>query len=339
MSSVLTGFFYIDILLKRGEGMEKDKLLKYFAQRRDEFVSGEELASVFGMSRAGVWKQISALKKAGHEIEGVTNKGYRLLSFPLFEKSISSGISQTTLANYFGEETKISCEVFESINSTNTYVKNAGKSGLHIAVSREQTAGRGRGENEFYSPKGGGIYFSFGFSPKSPHLVTITVAVALADAVLQVTGVQTQIKWVNDLYLEGKKVAGILSEGVFDMEKGEVSRVVCGMGVNISTKDFPESLKEKAGKITDCDTLIDKNLLVSKTINNFFSLLCEGEEIILEKYSKNCLVLGKEITFAVNGKEKRGKAVRITEKGHLVCETEGGEGEVEIASGEVEIFG
>ena len=190
----------------------KNKILEKL-QNSDGYVSGQELCELLGVSRTAVWKNIQALKNEGYVIEGVNNKGYRLVSEPdvMSEEKISKYLETRTFARklYYYDET----------DSTNTRAKIVGETDcVHGAlfVANEQTAGKGRRGHSWNSDKGTTISMSYLLKPdidiSCVSRITLVSAVALARAFSKVDGVKTQIKWPNDVLSDGKKLVGIITE-------------------------------------------------------------------------------------------------------------------------------
>ncbi|MFI3167715.1 MAG: biotin--[acetyl-CoA-carboxylase] ligase [Bacillota bacterium] len=314
--------------------MTKLDLLEFLKKNQYKYVSGEELAVHFGVTRAGVWKHIKKLQEEGVKIEGVTNKGYKLAQSLLCEDEILGEVDQTFFGDYKFE--KISCEVFESIDSTNTYAKTKQIKGLHLYCSSEQTAGRGRRGNEFYSPKNTGVYFSLAFNPKSDAENIFTVAAAVAtNAVLSKTcGENTKIKWVNDIYFKNRKVCGILTEGTFDFETAQLSEVIVGIGINLETTDFPDDIATKAGSL---GAVCNHNKIIGEIMNEFFKTLSLSTKEIIKLYSENSMVLGNHVEFLWEGKKRIAIATHFTLEGNLVCQS--GEKEYVLKAGEISVLG
>ncbi len=238
------------------------------------------------------------------------------------------------MGNYKFE--KISCEVFETIDSTNTYAKSHPQSGLHLVCASEQTAGRGRRGNEFFSPKNTGVYFSIAFSPQSDaqNIFTVAAAVATCNVLSKTCGKETKIKWVNDIFLADKKVCGILTEGTFDFETSQLSEVIVGIGINLETADFPESISEKAGSL---GTACNHNKIISDITREFFNTLSSPTEEIIKEYSNHSLVLGNEVHFTWEGKKRIATAKSFNLEGNLICQNE--RETFVLKAGEISILG
>lgn len=254
----------------------KDKILKLLNEHRGDYLSGQEIADMLFVTRAAVWKAIKALQSEGHEIDAVTNKGYRLkitvdaINTPLLEEELSkAGLSYKIYH-------------FESVDSTNdTALSLARESGKGIIVIADtQTKGRGRRGRSFYSPINSGLYMSIcvstKLSPASYTHTTATTAVAVAKAIDNVVfdgENHTQIKWVNDIFLNNKKISGILTEAYSSLEESDESYIVIGIGINIYSpaNQFPDDIIKTAtaiytDNIPNCDCI--RSQLVKSIVSN-----------------------------------------------------------------------
>ena len=231
----------------------KDKVLLFLEAKKGMRVSGESIAKELSVSRNAVWKAIRDLKAEGYPIEASTRSGYLLSqeSDALSKAGIMAALSEIRI-NRIGA----ALYVFDSVASTNAEAKRmAVVDGCRFAVvvADSQTTGRGRYSHAFYSPKGSGIYLSILVDPKwfsfrHPSFLTIYAAVAVSEAIQETTGISTQIKWVNDLYVNEKKVCGILTEAGTDVEIGQLQWLVCGIGLNVYPPEggFPDNLPNAA---------------------------------------------------------------------------------------------
>lgn len=221
---------------------------------------------------------------------------------------------------------------FDEITSTNDYVReNAGTLTLPCLVTaRQQTKGRGRGEKSFYSPKDTGVYFTLLFRANvNFDFITPAAAVCICREIKKLTGIETQIKWVNDIFLDSKKIGGILSER-FSV-KGE-SLTAMGIGINLTTNDFPAELPLASSLGKE----VDKNQLSLSVVNSLLEINKKlNREEIFTEYSNRLFIVGKTVSFALNGKIFRGKAVGINEDFNLLvdCEDE----IFTLSSGEISI--
>ncbi len=233
----------------------KDSVLEMLRESRGEYLSGEELSARLGVSRTAVWKAIRSLRGEGYRIGAVTNRGYLM-------QEADAGISGEEIrrnlpARYRGNRIL----VYDVTDSTNLRARQLAAEvspeeakSLHGAavVALQQTAGRGRLGRSFFSPEEG-IYLSIivrpDFDLSKSVLVTVAAAAAVADAIEKVCGKDARIKWVNDVYLDGKKVCGILTEGISDFESGRIDQIVIGIGINTTLRGFPEELLGIAGAV------------------------------------------------------------------------------------------
>ena len=210
----------------------------------DDYISGQELCRRFGVTRSAVWKAVGQLKKEGYEIEAVQNRGYKLVKAEVYGESELRSRIRTVWA---GSE----LHFYRITGSTNLLAKQAGEEDAPhgaLFVADEQTAGRGRRGRSWQSPPGANIYFTIllrpDFAPDQASMLTLVMAHSVACAIHRLTGLEPSIKWPNDVLLEGKKVCGILTE--MSVEREYIHYVVCGVGINVVSQDFPEGIREHA---------------------------------------------------------------------------------------------
>ena len=230
-------------------------------------------------------------------------------------------IRQNLLEHYKNFDIRI----FDILPSTNNFAKelinsNSFTNGTTI-IANEQTNGRGRFARNFFSPANTGTYFSSILKLSLPiqdvSLITLISAIAVCKAITKLTNLEPKIKWINDVYINGKKICGILVENVSDNTNLKSKGIVVGIGININTKDFPKDIENKAGSIM-CDEL-SRNKLIAEVINNLFELSKNVyDKKIIEKYKSLSLVLNKEITYTKDNKTYTATAVDINDAGNLV---------------------
>lgn len=229
--------------------------------------------------------------------------------------------------------------VYEEIDSTNTEAKRMcaeGFAGRAIIAAEHQTAGRGRMGRSFYSPASTGAYFSILYTPDAPLFdavcITSAASVAVMRAIRNLTGKQALIKWVNDLYLDGKKIAGILTEAV---TVNSTSCVIVGIGINLSTERFPEELLSIAGSVGS--TEVSVATLIAEVWRELKPFLEDhGDRSWLADYRTYSAVLGREISWIRDGKERRGVACDIDTDGALLVLDEDGK-EDRLSTGEISV--
>ncbi len=310
----------------------KEKVLARL-KAAEEILSGEALAQELGVSRTAIWKAIKELEKKGYQIQHLAN-GYRYQPSDILDaKEIQEHINQA-----------VDVTVLETSDSTMKDAQLAvmeGKKSPLLIVADMQKAPRGRFNRPFFAAKQQGIYMSLLLEPKEQlqelPQYTILMAVAVAEAIDELLGVESQIKWVNDIYLNHKKVVGILSEAMTDVETNSLKYIIIGMGINFSIpqENYPEELREKATSLfSDGKATTTRNQLIINIWNRFFDLLAE-QTTYLDSYRKKSFVLGKKITFKRKEQLYLGTAVAITDIGELVVDL--GDEKVTLSSGEISL--
>ena len=296
-----------------------------------------------------MWKVINQLKNDGHQIEAVRNRGYKLLSSPdlLSEQEIKS-ILRT---KWFGNKVLF----FDSIDSTNSVIKReAEKQVLHglLAVAEKQTAGKGRRGRAWESPAGSGIWMSFmltpDIGPEKASMLTIVAAMAVAEAISEKTGLETKIKWPNDIVIGSHKAVGILTE--MSAELSHVNYVVIGIGVNVNTESFPDEIKDVATSLKlekkragMQDTKINRAEIieaVGRHFEKYYALYIEKQDLSLlrDAYNQKLANAGNKVKAITSEGEKIYTAVGIDDEGLLIVENDDGRRE-RIRSGEVSVRG
>ena len=320
----------------------RNKILEELYNNKGSYVSGEDLRLKLNVSRTAIWKHINALKEEGYNIETAHRKGYTLLEMEdkLFPEEIKSNLSN----NSIGKE----IIYFESIDSTNSYAKeeaNNLKSGT-IILSEEQACGRGRRGRSWISSKGKGIWMSLilkpDLQPTEGIKMTQIAAVAVCEAIRELTGLEALIKWPNDIVINGKKVCGILTEMAGELN--EISYIVVGIGINVNMVEFTGDLKEKATSLyIESNRKVDRKQMVAKILKEFeelYELFIKELDLVdtLKKLKEYSAVLGKNIRIIQGKRERIAKAVDIDKQGFLIIENKEGKREL-ISSGEVSIRG
>ena len=225
---------------------------------------------------------------------------------------------------------------FDTIDSTNNALKQmTDASHGTVLTASHQTAGRGRMGRSFYSPLVTGAYFSILHTLTTPLCdavaITSAASVAVMRAIKALTGVQTQIKWVNDLYYNDKKICGILTEAV---SSGESTHVIVGIGINLNTADFPEELAEIAGSL---GAQVDVAELIAQIYREIALYLQNptGREW-LDDYRAHSCVLGKRVAWVSKGTSREGFAESIDADGALLIRAENGE-LIRLHTGEISL--
>ncbi|WP_317855617.1 biotin--[acetyl-CoA-carboxylase] ligase [Chakrabartyella piscis] len=311
-------------------------------RKKNDFLSGEEIGQNLSISRAAVWKGIQKLREEGYEIEAITNKGYRLVVFETMynKREILEGLQTKTMGRnlYFYEKT----------DTTNACIRTLALEGAEegtLAVAEYMTAGRGRMGRQWVAKGGTGIWMSLllrpNIHPTKASTLTLLAGLAVCEA-LEAEGIAgVEIKWPNDILLNGKKLVGILTE--MDCEMEAVHYVVLGIGINVNTVEFPEELQhiatsiyQETGKTHSRKRLLQRVLLSWEGIYEAFLEVNCDFSLFQKRYENKCYTLGKEVS--VLGKERFvATAMGITPEGELVViRRDTGKEEV-VFSGEVSI--
>ena len=308
----------------------KIEVLKMLIEKSGEYVSGEELAKTLLVSRAAVWKAIKSLQNEGYIIDAVTNRGYRL-----------SADNDMITPEMIRAHLKTALEIFyyPSVDSTNNEAKRLlgkGKTDRLLVIADEQTSGRGRQGKSFYSPALTGIYFSLVIHPhselSSAVSATTAAAVAVCRAIEALTDKKPKIKWVNDVYLDGKKICGILTEAITDFETQTVTSVIIGIGINLRTESFPDWVENAANLGAE----ISRSVLVAGIADELCKIAQQPSKNFIEYYREHSMLIGERINFIRNGEVTPATAIAIEENGGLTVRLENGE-ITTLTSGEISI--
>lgn len=303
-----------------------EKIYDYL-QNKDDYISGETLAKEFELSRTAIWKAIKTLEEKGVKIDSVKKRGYKIISGDLL------------LPEVIAKELKIPVTINEKSESTQLDAKNNmefdKQSHLYLAPSQEKAKGRfGR---QFFASKQGGIYMSLHLKPNVPFEeikpYTLMVASSVVKAISRLTGIETDIKWVNDIYYNGKKIAGILTEAISSVETGLITDVIIGVGINFYITDFPKAISQKAGSLFSSQPTITRNELITEIWKLFLTI---PEKDLIKVYKEKSLVLNKQVTFSENDIEFSGLAIDITNQGHLLVKLDNGQEKL-LRSGEISL--
>ena len=311
------------------------------------FLSGEEISRRLGLSRTAVWKAVDVLRREGYEIEARTGLGYRLTAAP-------DALTEAEIRSFLGETAVVGRELrcFAELDSTNNYLKTqtAAPDGT-AAVADSQTAGRGRMDRSFQSPKGRGIYLSVLLRPPLPPErllpVTALAGVAVCAAVERVCGVRPGLKWPNDPVLNGKKLCGILTEMSLEAETGRVQSLVLGIGVNVGQgpEDFSPEVREMATSLLQAlGQPVSRPRLTAALLEEldraYAALLAGDLSAYLAAYRRDCVNLGKTVQLIPfgGGERETAQAVDVDGEFSLVIRGSGG-GERTVRSGEVSVRG
>jgi BirA family transcriptional regulator, biotin operon repressor / biotin---[acetyl-CoA-carboxylase] ligase len=296
-----------------------------------EGVSGTELSQKLGISRAAIWARIEELRALGYDIEASPHRGYRLLGVPdvLHADDLLARLDGVRV---IGRDIR----VFQETTSTNDIVEKLARDGVKegMAVFAEsQNRGRGRLGRKWISPAGKGLWFSILLRPNLHPVAATQLTVAAASALVRAIRIQTQlrpeIKWPNDIYIHGKKVAGILMEMGAEMDRVQFVTLGIGVDVNLQTADFPPELRQiatslriESGKPVDRADLAARILL---DLDRDYGRICRGEfASVANEWEERCSTLGHTVAIQTGARRIQGRAESLDEDGALLIRTEHG---------------
>ena len=316
----------------------KNDVLSMLELSRDRYISGQELAEKLGVSRAAIWKAVQSLEEEGHGILALTKKGYRLnaASDLLSEEGV-----RANLPDRYKDCRIIVMSVTDSTNNQAKKLAAEGAAHGTLLLAEEQTAGRGRYGKSFFSPRGEGLYMSVILKPSlrmaEPQMITVAAAVAVCSAIEKLAELEPSIKWVNDIYMDGKKICGILSEAVTDFESGGIDSIIVGVGVDcsIDEKSLPPELLGIVGSLGGG---VFRNRLAAELASGILDSFQDlGKREIIDGYRQRSLMTGRDILYMRGNEELHARVTGISDTGGLLVITEQGT-EAELQSGEVSLI-
>lgn len=321
--------------------MLKNKVLYILEQQKGKLVTGGRLANSLGVSRTAVWKAIRTLQQDGNEIVSVPNSGYKLMDTndTLFEEIIRENLT----TEFIGQKITL----LSTVHSTNQYLKETDTAGApngYVVIADGQTDGRGRKSRVFMSPQSKGIYLSVLLKPdvkgNDIRLLTICAAVAVSKAIEKVCGIRADIKWVNDIFCNGKKICGILTEATLSGELQELSTVIVGIGINTGSvppeiADIATSVEEQAG------IRGRRNLLIAEVLNRFEEVYLDytqkgKKDEIIRYYQSKLFIANKQVLVVGAQHSYQATAIGIDEDGALIVK-DGDQTVHHITTGEIKL--
>lgn len=319
----------------------KTEILRLLKER-DGFVSGQELCSLLGVSRTAVWKAVGHLREEGYEILAVRNRGYRL-------EDSRDVVTEAELLSCMEDGPLGGLEYHESIDSTNLRAKKLAAEGAPhatLVVAGCQSAGRGRRGRSWISPSGTGIFMSLIVRPRllpsCASMLTLVAALSVSDGIKKLTGLETAIKWPNDLVVDGKKVCGILTEMSAELE--EIHYVVIGIGINANMTEFPAEVRDTAESIRRATGRpVRRSLLIAEILTTFWGyysifMECGNLDGLLAAYQERMAGKGKEVVVHDPAGSFSGEALGIDGQGRLLVQR--ADGKVSrVVSGEISVRG
>ena len=320
----------------------KTEILKMLRET-EGYVSGQELCNKFGVSRTAIWKVINQLKEQGYVIDSVQNKGYHITEAP--DVMTEEELQSCRKTKWAGQE----IAYFDEIDSTNIKAKELAEQGYPngtLVVADQQVSGRGRRGRSWESPSGTGIFMTLmlkpEINPNNASMLTLVAALAVAKAIKDVTGLDAQIKWPNDIVINGKKICGILTE--MSAQFDYINHIVIGIGINVHNEVFSDEiahmasslLLESQGKKFRRAEIIEK---VLEYFEEYYEIYLETEDLtaLTGEYNKILVNMNKQVRVLDPKDEFEGKAMGITAKGELIVDT--WESRKLVSSGEVSVRG
>lgn len=309
--------------------LRKD-LLDAFTNAGEAYLSGQVIAELIGCSRTAVWKHIEELRKEGFELEAVRRKGYRIVKTP--EKITADELRLGLKTNFMGKNVHYE----ESVESTQKIAHRLAYENAPegtVIIAEEQVSGRGRMDRKWHSPKYTGVWMSIILRPniplpKAPQL-TLLAAVAIVQAIEDLTDLLPEIKWPNDILIRGKKVTGILTE--LEAEADRINSIIIGIGMNVNQtkEDFPSELQEIATSLfLEKGEKVSRSDLIKAIFINLEKLyllyLEEGFLPIKLLWEGYAISIGRKITARTLSNSIIGTAQGITDDGVLIMVDEHG---------------
>lgn len=307
------------------------RLIEAFTNAGEEYLSGQYLAEIAGCSRTAIWKHIEELRKEGFVFDAVKKRGYKIIQIP--EKITADEIGLGLKTAFIGRNIHYEEQV-ESTQKIAHRLATDGATEGTVVVAEEQTIGRGRLDRKWYSPKYSGIWMSIILKPNLPMhqapQLTLVTAVAVVQAIQEVTGLQPQIKWPNDILIEGKKVTGILTELQADADR--INAIIIGIGINVNQKqeDFTEDILQIATSLAiESGQHVSRAKVMQAVFGQLEKLYLIYQQngfapikLLWESYA---ISIGKQIIARTITGDIVGKAIGITDEGVLRIEQNDGE--------------
>jgi len=294
-------------------------------------VSGAQLAEQLAISRAAIWSRIEELRQAGYEIEAGPHFGYRLIGSPdaLHADDLLARLGKTKV---IGRDIR----VFEETTSTNDVIEKLARDGVKegvVVFAESQTKGRGRLGRKWMSPTHKGLWFSIllrpELTPQETTQLTVASATALRRAIKNIAGISAEIKWPNDLLIDGKKVVGILTE--MSAEVDRVRHVILGIGVDVNqdAAEFPPELRKIATSLkAESGEEICRAELATEILRQLdfdYARICSGKFAQLaDEWEAGCATIGRNVSVQMGARLIRGCAEALDDDGALLVRTEHG---------------
>lgn len=318
-------------------------ILREFMGARDDFVSGNHLAECLGISRVAIWSHMEKLRGQGFDFEAVRSKGYRLTVRPA---SLNEALILASLPRSAKALQVLVCDKIDSTNSEAERLLANGQCEPFLVLAREQTDGRGRLGRQWHSPENGNLYASFAFRPQvSPARLstfTLWMGVNICECINTFFRVESNVKWPNDIHIEEKKVAGILTEARMDAD--QTRDLVLGIGLNVNGRpdDWPQELKsiatsirQETGKAADINRFTAA--LAGRVMLAYEQFVTDSYRPQLrEKWNSYDALENRQVSLLQGSDKIVGIARSIDSHGALILERPDGS-RIQVRAGEVSI--
>lgn len=301
------------------------EILKALRSSDSGWVSGSELSNELDVTRAAVWGRIDELRRLGYEIEASPHQGYRLLASPdaLHADDLMARLNG-------GRVVGRDIRVFKETASTNDTIEKLARDGAAegvVVFAESQTSGRGRMGRKWSSPAGKGLWFSVllrpELRPQETTRLTVAAATAIRRAIQISTNLSLEIKWPNDLLIDGRKVAGILTE--LSAETDRVRYVILGVGIDVNqtTSEIPQSLAGIAGSLRMASGVSQDRAqlaaVVLQEIDRDYARICRGEfDRLSAEWEEGCSTVGRNVSVRIGARLVKGRAESLDSDGALL---------------------
>jgi len=301
------------------------KILSFLKSHKSEFLSGQDMSDVLKISRVAVWKDIKKIRSLGYKIESKQNLGYRLVDTT--KLLLPWEVMQNLDTKFLGKKVYY----FSTIDTTQNFAMEiVTKNNMNgtIIIAKKQTGGRGRMKRKWKSPVGG-IWMSIIIHPKfgvsSTTLVPIAISLALCIAIEKTLKIKPELRWPNDVTVNGKKVAGVLVDA--SIVSNEIEYMIIGVGINFKIKpiELANTIK-KTPNFYGVTTLVKKDESSLPLLHQF---LYELENVfqmidsnhikkIVNQWTERSSTIGRNVSIVTGSGSINGKAVKIDNDGALI---------------------
>lgn len=299
--------------------------------RASAWVSGAELSSRLGVTRAAIWARVEELRRVGYQIEASPHRGYRLLGCPNLLHA-DDLIARLGLVRAVGRDIR----VFQETTSTSDVLEKLARDGVAegaVVFAESQTRGRGRLGRAWVSPPGKGLWFSVllrpPLRPQAATRLTVAAAVALSRAVRRVLPLLPEIKWPNDIMLNGRKFAGVLTELTGELDSIRHANLGIGVNVNLDADELPPAVR---GTATSLKLVLGRTLerpalaaAILRELDETYALACgDGFVGLVDEWSDQCTTLGRIVSVTTGARRVVGRAEALDDEGALLVRTDTG---------------